>query len=162
MKFAIILASLIFCSCGIFNTPTSTKLLPEKRNTLSVISGRYLMAVASGDLDSMARMVLWEQYLAPENNDISAALYSKVWTKTMEERWPTGAHPILGLKVDNVISNENTAKVYLVKDPAFGKPTEPLRVTVSLIWTGGGWMICGDNLFSKDGYFTNLVENNGG
>jgi hypothetical protein len=103
----------------------------------------------------MTRMVLWEQYLA--NNDISAAHYSRVWTR-MQGKWATDVHPLRGLKVQDVLSTGDDATLILVKDPELGKQPDPQEVTIKFVWTGGGWMVSADNLFSKDGFFTKTID----
>lgn len=153
--FIAVLLSVFFSGCSFFEAVSAPELLPEKKNTLSSLAGRYLIAIANSDLQGTTRMVLWDQYL--ENNKISAAQYSKVWVK-VAGKWPAGKHPLQGLKVDNVRADDDSAKIFLIKDPELGKQPDPQRVTIELVWTGGGWMVSGDNLFSRDGFFTKFLE----
>ena len=142
------------CSTAIF----SKSVAPELKQTLVSLTNNYLTAIIAGDEKS----VLHSVYVADFFTDprFTSDDFHRQFA-AIQGRWTGADHPLVGLRVENVTADENTAEVRLKKDPKWIGKSGSQVIAVNFRWAGTGWVIKSDSLFGKDKLFAELLAKNG-
>ncbi|MFN8391938.1 MAG: hypothetical protein U0136_16735 [Bdellovibrionota bacterium] len=143
------------CSGTLFDsTPPQLKL------TLTKLANNYLSQITLGNEKQFADMVYWPEFLGTGSSRITRDELDKQF-RACFQRWSMyrenpNAHPLVGLKVSSLTSDDNYGEIRLKKSPP--TPGEPLtEIRIKFIWEGTGWIIREDSLFGKDKYCSQYV-----
>lgn len=146
---------LLACSSSVFHHTS-----PEVKQVLIGVTNRYLTVVANGDEHSATQMIYWPDF--SESGKFTTAEYHRQF-ESMRNRWNASTHPLASLVVVDAVSDGNSAKVTLQKDPklsAKSKGDSP-DIWVKLIWAGRGWIVSEDSLFGTNKYLASLSKSQG-
>jgi hypothetical protein len=137
------LVILLLCSsCSLSNPPT-----PEMKRAVLKVADGYLRAIARNDKGAVGAMVAWQDYL--ENTDGEGSKeHCNALMQQLYAKFPnTMKHPLLGLELKDFDADGDEVEIKL-KNSNF--PSNP-DISISLYWADRGWLIVGDNIFTKKG-----------
>ena len=145
----------VACSSSVFHHTS-----PEVKQVLIGVTNRYLTYVAKGDEHNATQLIYWPEF--SEGGNFTTAEFHRQF-ESMRNRWDAASHPLSGLVVVDAVSDENSAKVTLRKDPKLAAKVkgDTPDIWVKLIWAGRGWIVSEDSLFGTNKYLASLSKSQG-
>jgi len=142
-KLLLILLLCNACGMHLLSTPASR----ETKATVLRVSAEYLTQVVRGDIKKVDAMIVWSAYLKRSSKGMTKRKYFKQMAN-IKNRWTPEEHPLLGLVPIEVDVDDDYAEVVLRKEK---QESEEQDISISLTWSGTGWMILADSVFGDEG-----------
>ena len=137
----VLLSGLVLPGCSLMEPAPS----PATRQTVLSVAANYLQFIVQGNDKRLTAIVSWQEYLLKNKEGLTREELSKQ-IALGQGRWTPETHPLLNLDVRSLDVNGDSAKVTLQRVNAKGFPV----IWVKMAWTGSGWLIVDDSLFSAD------------
>ena len=125
---------------------------PEVEKTVLLVSLEYIQRVANTNFARIEPLVFWTDYIG--KTGVTPFEYQRQLSWVAKQRWTQETHPLFHLDVVDIDVDENNSEVVLRKNAPGTWP----KIKISLIWSGNGWLVVGDNLFGDKGVFATAAS----
>lgn len=140
MKYIHLVLVVLVTGCSFNRDETKVEL----KLTLIQLANTYLTGLNKGEFKMIQNVIDWDGYQTTCKCSIS-----KVKTQMVAVAKDA---PLRDLAVTKVTSYKDDATVYLTGQSGILKDKE---ILVDFHWNGSGWLIKGDNLFSRENHLLN-------
>lgn len=131
----VLLLSSLGCSQGQRTPP------PELANMLVHVSATYLRHVVNTDKAKLGNSLLWHDFL--QKNEMDKKDYVQKLKILRKHFSSPESHPLLGLTLQKLDWEENSASLFFKKARVENSPT----IQIDLFWGSNSWLVIDDNLF---------------
>ena len=153
LLYCLIILTVFSTSCSLIR---SQKATPELRSTVINVAGNYLKRIVLADRKQLNGMILWNDYIAHDEEPITKNKYFFQIDALRAKNIPLQQHPLLNLKILDFDYSGSNAHVLLQKP---NKPDSP-KISIDVLWTGSGWLVVGDSLFGPNELVEQLLASN--